>query len=98
MKTLSRRRAIKLTSVFSSKARSLGSVRTKAQPKPAAGTTVFEMASFTGARLDPDAAFPKALATISESAAEASKAGKPGHIVLNLDKRVTCQIKPSLLF
>jgi hypothetical protein len=46
----------------------------------------FDMANFTRVGVDPDAAFAKALAAISEAVAEASKAGRPTHIVFNLDK------------
>jgi hypothetical protein len=98
MKPLSRRRAIKLASFFAATAPLLKSVESRAQPLPGAGATVFEMASFSGAGVDPDAAFAKALAAISKSAADASKAGRPAHIVFNLDKNAVYKIKRPLHF
>jgi hypothetical protein len=44
---------------------------------------------FTRAGVDPDAAFAKALAAVPEADAEASKTGRPAHIVFNLDKTAT---------
>src|SRR5260370_12861565 len=51
------------------------------------------MANFTAASPDHDAAFAKAVAAISEAAAEANRAGRPAHIVLNLDKNAIYRIK-----
>jgi len=51
------------------------------------------MANFTAASPDHDTAFAKAVAAISEAAAEANKAGRPAHIVLNLDKNAIYRIK-----
>jgi hypothetical protein len=90
MKTVSRRRAITLASSFAA-APLLNSIDSLAQPgTPAA---VFDMANFTAASPDHDAAFAKAVAAISEAAAEANKAGRPAHIVLNLDKNAIYRIK-----
>jgi hypothetical protein len=90
MKTVSRRRAITLASSFAA-APLLSSIDSLAQPGPPA--TVFDMAKFTAASPDHDAAFAKAVAAISEAAAAANKAGRPVHIVLNLDKNAIYRIK-----
>ncbi len=90
MKPVSRRRAIKLASSLAA-APLLNSIDSLAQP--GAPATVFDMANFTAASPDHDAAFAKAMAAISEAAAEANKAGRPAHIVLNLDKNATYRIK-----
>src|SRR5260370_35629905 len=90
MKTLSRRRAIKLASSFAA-APLLSSIDSLAQP--GAPATVFDMANFTAASPDHDAAFTKAVAAISEAAAAANKAGRAAHIVLNLDKNAIYRIK-----
>lgn len=95
MKPLSRRQAMKLASLFAATSPFLNSRSSRAQP--ASGTTVFEMASFSGPGVDPDTAFAKALAAISNTAAEASKAGKPTHIVFNLGKNAAYRIKHPLV-
>ena len=92
MKIVSRRRAITLASSLAA-APLLNSIDSLAQPAPGAGATVFDMAHFTAGSSDHDAAFAKAVAAISEAAAEANKAGRPAHIVLNLDKNGTYRIK-----
>jgi hypothetical protein len=92
MQTVSRRQAMKLTASFTAGA-TLGSTCARAQPASGAAATVFDMARFTAGSPDHDAAFAKAVAAISEAAAEASKAGRPAHIVLNLDKNGIYKIK-----
>jgi hypothetical protein len=92
MQTVSRRQAMKLASSFAA-APSLGSIEAWAQPSPGAGATVFAMATFTAASPDHDAAFAKAVAAMTEAAAAANKAGRPAHIVLNLDKNATYRIR-----
>jgi Right handed beta helix region len=94
MQFLDRRQAMKLASSFAAAFPLLKSAGSRAQVKP--GTVVFEMAEFSKGVVDADAAFAKALAAISESAGEASKAGKPVPIVLNLEKNVTYRIKQPL--
>jgi hypothetical protein len=89
MKTISRRRAITLASSLAA-APLLNSIDSLAQP--GAPATVFDMANFT-ASPDHDAAFAKAVAAISEAAAEANKAGRPAQIVLNLNKNAIYRIK-----
>jgi hypothetical protein len=90
MKTFSRRRAITLVSSAAA-APLLNSIDSLAQP--GAPATTFDMANFAAASPDHDAAFAKAVAAISEAAAEANKASKPAHIVLNLDKNAMYRIK-----
>jgi hypothetical protein len=90
MKTVSRRRAITLASSLAA-APLLKPIDSLAQP--GAPATVFDMASFIAASPDHDAAFAKAVAAISEAATEANKAGRPAHIVLNLDKNAIYRIK-----
>jgi hypothetical protein len=98
MKALSRRQAMKLGSAFAAAAPTLRAANSPAQePKPAAEATVFEMTSFSGPGLDADAAFAKALAAIAKSAADASKAGRPAPIVLNLEKNAAYRIKRPVL-
>jgi hypothetical protein len=97
MEMLSHRRAIQLASSFAATTPLLSSIEARAQVKAGAGATIFEMASFTSAGVDADAAFAKALAAISKSAADASHAGRPAHIVLNLDKNAVYRIKRPLL-
>ena len=92
MKTISRRRAITLASTFAA-AHLLNSIDSLAQPGAA---TVFDMANFP-ASPDHDAAFAKAVAAISEAAAEANKAGRPAHIVLNLSKTIYRIKRPIVL-
>jgi len=94
VKTVSRRRAITLTSSLAA-APLLKSIDSLAQP--GAPTTRFDMANFTAASPDHDAAFAKAVAAISEAAAEANKAGRPAHIVLNLDKNAIYRIKRPII-
>jgi hypothetical protein len=89
MKTVSRRRAITLASSLAATPL-LKSIDSLAQP--GAPATVFDMANFT-ASPDHDAAFAKAVTAISEAAAEANKAGRPAHIVLNLNKNAIYRIK-----
>jgi hypothetical protein len=60
MKNPSRRDAIKLASWFAATAPLLAGAKSHAQPKPASAATTFEITSFTGAGVDPDAAFAKA--------------------------------------
>jgi Right handed beta helix region len=101
MKTLSRRRAIKLASSFAAAARLLNSVEGRAQPGAIKGTTdtgatVFEMASFIRTSVDADTAFAKALTAISNAAADANKAGRPAHIVFNLEKNAAYMVKRPL--
>jgi hypothetical protein len=90
MKTVTRRRAITLASSLAA-APLLNSIDSLAQP--GAPATVFDMASFTAASPDHDTAFAKAVAAISQAAAEANKAGRPVHIALNLDKNAIYRIK-----
>ena len=71
MKTVSRRRALTLASSLVA-APLLNSIDSLAQP--GAPATVFDIANFTAASPDHDAAFAKAVAAISEAAAEAKKA------------------------
>src|SRR5882724_2335521 len=97
METLSRRRAIQLASSFAAAPPLWSSIEGRAQSNPGAGATVFEMASFSGAGADADAAFDKALTAISKAAADASRAGRPAHIVLNLDRSAVYRIKRPLL-
>jgi hypothetical protein len=89
MKAVSRRRAITLASSLAA-APLLNSI--DSLPQPGAPATVFDMANFT-ASPDHDAAFAKAVVAISEAAAAANKAGRPAHIVLNLNKNATYRIK-----
>jgi hypothetical protein len=101
MKTLSRRGAIKLASLFAATAPFHHGVEGQTLVKPgpdksAAAATVFEMTNFTTGGVDPDTAFAKALAAIAKSAADANKAGKPVPIVLNLEKNVAYRIKHPL--
>jgi hypothetical protein len=90
MKAVSRRRAITLFSSLAA-APLLNSIDSLAQP--GAPATVLDMAKFTAGSADHDAAFAKAVAAISEAAAEAKKAGRPAHIVLNLDRNAAYRIK-----
>jgi hypothetical protein len=92
MKTVSRRRVIALASSLAA-APLLNSIDGLAQPAPGAGATAFDMAHFTAGSSDHDAAFAKAVAAIAEAAAEANKAGRPAHIVLNLDKNGIYRIR-----
>src|SRR5258708_18523037 len=94
MKTVSRRRAITLASSLAA-APLLSSIDSLAQP--GAPATVFDMANFTAASPDHDAAFAKAMAAISEAAAEANKAGRPAHISLTLHKNPIYKINLPLL-
>jgi hypothetical protein len=91
--TLSRRRAITLTSSLAA-APLLNSIDSLAQP--GAPATVFDMANFTAASPDHDAAFAKALTAISNAAADANKAGRPAHLVFNLEKNAAYRIKQPL--
>jgi hypothetical protein len=90
MKLVSRRRVITLASSLAA-APLLNSIESLGQT--GAPATVFDMASFTAASPDHDAAFAKAVTAISEAAAAAVKAGRSAHIVLNLDKDVIYRIK-----
>lgn len=93
---LSRRRALTLAS-FAVATPLLG-FESRAEPAPSTGSTTFDMASFTSTSGgDADAAFAKALAAVTKSAADASKAG-PAHIVLNLEKNASYRIKRPLAF
>jgi hypothetical protein len=94
MKTVSRRRAITLASSLAA-VPLLNSIDSLAQP--GAPATVFDMANFTAASPDHDAAFAKAVAAISEAAAGAKKAGRPAQIVLNLDKNAIYRIKRPII-
>ena len=95
MKTVSRRRALTLASSLVA-APLLNSIDSLAQPGTPA--TVFDIANFTAASPDHDAAFAKAVAAISEAAAEANKAGRPApHIVLNLDRNAIYRIKRPII-
>src|SRR6516164_7938882 len=95
MKTVSRRRALTLASSLVA-APLLNSIDSLAQP--GAPATVFDIANFTAASPDHDAAFAKAVAAISEAAAEANKAGRPApHIVLNLDRNTIYRIKRPII-
>src|SRR5260370_12685026 len=98
MPRLSRRQAMKLASSFAAAFPLLNGGRSRAQVKPGAAAAVFEMADFTKAAPDADAAFAKALAAISKSAGEANNAGKPVPIVSNPDENATYKIKQPLLF
>src|SRR3984893_4446317 len=95
MKLVSRRRAITLASSLAV-APLLNSIESLGQP--GAPATVFDMANFTAASPDHDAAFTKAVTAISEADAEANKTGRPAHIVLNLDKNVIYRIKSPIVF
>ena len=95
MLTLTRRRTMTLAAAFAATAPLMECAPIRAQPKPAAGPTVFEMASFTGSGVDPDAVFDKAFAAIAKAAPEASKGGRP--VVLNLCRNVPYRIKRPLL-
>jgi hypothetical protein len=92
MQTVSRRQAMKLASSFAAASPLLTSIGARAQPA-AGAASVFDMATFTAASPDHDAAFAKAVAAITEAAAEANKSGKPVHIILNLDKNAVYRIK-----
>jgi hypothetical protein len=94
MQFINRRQAMKLAWSFAAAFPLLKSPASRAQIKP--GAVVFEMAEFSKGVADTDAAFAKALAAISKSAGEASKAGKPVPIVLNLEKNATYRIKQPL--
>jgi hypothetical protein len=94
MQLLNRRQAMKLASSFAAAFPLLKSPESRAQIEP--GAVVFEMAEFSKGAADADAAFAKAIAAISKSAGEASKAGKPVPIVLNLEKNATYRIKQPL--
>src|SRR5260370_17378004 len=96
MPMLSRRRAMMLASSYAAALPLLNGGNTRAQDKPGAAATVFEMADFRKLAPDADPAFAKALAAISKSAGEAAKAGKPVPIVLNLEKNATYRIKQPL--
>jgi hypothetical protein len=89
MLLLSRRRLMMLASSSVAAFAFLNGGRSRAQIKPAAEATVFEMADFIKGAPNPDAAFAKALAAIAKSTSDASKAGKPVHIVFNLEKNAT---------
>jgi hypothetical protein len=96
MDILSRRRAIMLASSFAAAFPLLNGRRSRAQVKPGTEAAVFEMADFIKTAPDADAAFAKALAAISKSAADVKKAGKPASIVFNLEKNATYRIKQPL--
>src|SRR5258708_23048665 len=96
MPMLSRRRAMMLASSYAAALPLLNGGNSRAQDKPGAAATVFEMADFSKSALDADTAFARALAAISKSAGEAAKAGKPVPIVLNLEKNATYRIKQPL--
>ena len=95
MKLISRRRAMTLASSLAA-APLLNSIESLGQP--GAPATVFDMANFTAASPDHDTAFTKAVTAISEAAAEANKAGRSAHIVLNLDKNAIYKIKRPIVF
>jgi hypothetical protein len=95
MKLVSRRRVITLASSLAA-APLLNSIESLAQP--ATPASVLDMASFTAASPDHDAAFAKAVTAISEATAAATKAGRPAQIVLNLDKNVIYRIKRPIVF
>jgi len=98
MNTVSRRQAMRLGSALAAAAPLLRRVESSAgESLPDREAIVFDMTSFSSAGLDADAAFAKALATIAKSAADANKAGRPAHIVLNLEKNAAYKIKRPLL-
>jgi hypothetical protein len=98
MKTFSRRQAMRLGSAFAAAAPLVRRVESSAgETTPAGEAIVFDMESFSSADLDADAAFAKALETIAKSTADANKAGRPAHIVLNLEKNAAYKIKRPLL-
>jgi len=75
MKTVSRRRAMAMASSLAA-APLLNIIDSLAQP--GAPATVFDMANFTAANPDHDAAFAKAVAVISEAAAESEEGRQAG--------------------
>jgi hypothetical protein len=96
MTRFSRRQAIKVAS--SLLAQPLFAGQSGAQAPAPLGATVFDIKSFLGPAVDPDAAFAKAIAAIEKTAADAKKGGGPVHIVLNLEKGATYRIKRALAF
>jgi hypothetical protein len=84
MKLVSRRQAMELVTSFLAVPTLLGHPA-KAQSVSTFGATVFDMAKFSGAGVDPDAAFAKALAAIEKASADAKKGGGPAHITFNLE-------------
>jgi hypothetical protein len=98
MQIVSRRRALMLAASSAAALPFLNGGESRAQTKPNAEAVVFDIADFTKTVPDTDAAFAKALAAISQSTNDANKAGKPVHIVFNLEKNATYQIKRPLSF
>jgi Right handed beta helix region len=95
MRRFRRRQTITLAS--SLLASPLFGSESRAQAPSPLGATVFDIKSFSGAGVDPDAAFAKAIAEIEKTAA-AKKGGGPVHIILNLEKGATYRIKRALAF
>ncbi|MBV9455958.1 MAG: right-handed parallel beta-helix repeat-containing protein [Bradyrhizobium sp.] len=98
MTSLSRRGAIKLASSLLATAPILmrsGRARAAAAEP---GLVVIDIASFSGAGVDADTAFAKAIAAIEKAAGDARKGGEPVRIVLNLEKGATYRIKHPLAF
>jgi Right handed beta helix region len=97
MKPVSRRQAIEFATSFLAAPNLLGR-SARAQSVSTFGATVFDIAKFSGAGVDPDTAFARALAAIEKAAADAKKGGGPAHIILNLEKGTTYRIKRPLAF
>ena len=96
MQRLSRRQAVKLacSSVLASP---LLASRGRAQAPSPLGATVFDIKSYLGPGIDPDAAFAKAIVEIEKTAADARKGGGPVHIILNLETGAAYRIKRPLV-
>jgi hypothetical protein len=98
MQIVSRRRTLTLATSSAAAFPFLNGGGSRAQTKPSAEAVVFDMADFTKTVPDSDVAFAKALAAISQSTNDANKAGKPVHVVVNLEKNATYKIKRPLSF
>jgi hypothetical protein len=96
MQLVSRRQAIQFASSFA--AASLFANQGQAQAPSPLGATVLDIKSFSGAGVDPDAAFAKAIAEVDRLAAGAKKGGGPVHIILNLEKGASYRITRALAF
>jgi hypothetical protein len=95
MKLVSRRQAMELATSFLAAPTLLGGPA-KAHSVSTFGATAFDMTTFSGAGVDPDAAFAKALAAIEKASADAKRGGGPAHIIFNLEKGATYRIKRPL--
>ena len=98
MRLFSRRHAIKLASSLVATPFLASQTRAQAPAPSPLGATVFDIKSYLGAGVDPDAGFAKAIADVEKTAAGARKGGGPIHIVLNLEKGATYRIKRPLAF